>query len=139
MGREFDRAQRVAQEIQKKISIILYRRIKDPRIKTVTISGIKVSRDLQYAKIFVTFLNMSNLEDKIDDIKNGIHVLNGDMSKRIRSLLGKSMSLRIIPKLTFFYDNSLVEGIKMNNLLKKIIHNDKQRRKHYIKSKTNEA
>ncbi|WMY96381.1 MAG: 30S ribosome-binding factor RbfA [Arsenophonus sp.] len=132
MVKEFDRAQRVAQEIQKKISIILYRRIKDPRIKTVTISGIKVSRDLQYAKVFVTFFNMLNIENKIDDIKNGIYVLNGDMSKRIRSLLGKSMSLRIVPKLTFFYDNSLVEGIKMNNLLKKIIHDDKQRSKNNI-------
>ncbi|WMY97003.1 MAG: 30S ribosome-binding factor RbfA [Arsenophonus sp.] len=132
MKKEFDRSKRVAQEIQKKISIILYKRIKDPRIKKVTISGIKVSRDLQYAKVFVTFLNISNLEDKIDDIKNGISILNGDMSKRIRAFLGKSISLRIIPKLTFFYDNSLTEGIKMNNLLKKIIYNDKQRRKHHI-------
>ncbi|WMY95229.1 MAG: 30S ribosome-binding factor RbfA [Arsenophonus sp.] len=134
MRREFDRVQRVAQEIQKKISIILCKKMKDPRIKTVTISGIKVSRDLTYAKVFVTFFNTLHQEDKIDDIKNAVHILNGDMSKRIRILLSKSMSLRIVPKLIFFYDNSLIEGIKMDNLLKKIMHYDAQRRyKHIIK------
>ncbi|WP_348666069.1 30S ribosome-binding factor RbfA [Arsenophonus symbiont of Ornithomya chloropus] len=138
MGREFDRVQRVAQEIQKKISIILYRKIKDPRIKMVTISGIKVSRDLTYAKVFVTFLNILNPEDKIDDIKNGIHILNGDMSKRIRTLLSKSMSLRIVPKLIFFYDNSLVEGRRMDNLLKKIMLDDEKRRYEHIIKEQNQ-
>ena len=68
MAKEFGRPQRVAQEMQKEIAIILQREIKDPRLGMMTtVSGVEMSRDLAYAKVFVTFLNdkdgmrMSNL------------------------------------------------------------------------------
>ncbi|MFS1538562.1 MAG: 30S ribosome-binding factor RbfA [Candidatus Phlomobacter fragariae] len=134
MAREFARAQRVAQEIQKEISIILHREIKDPRVKMATVSGVKVSRDLAYAKVFVTFLNISDQEHETDMVKNGIKVLNGDMAKHIRSLLGKAMRLRIVPELTFFYDSSLVEGMRMSNLVSDVIRDDEKRR-HTAKDK----
>ncbi|MFP3013933.1 MAG: 30S ribosome-binding factor RbfA [Arsenophonus sp. NC-QC1-MAG3] len=127
MAREFSRAKRVAQEIQKEISIILHQEIKDPRVKMATVSGVEVSRDLAYAKIFVTFLNISEKEHKIDILKNGIKVLNGDMAKHIRSLLGKAMHLSMVPKLTFFYDSSLMEGIRMSNLISNVIRDDEKR------------
>ncbi len=58
MAKEFGRPQRVAQEMQKEIAIILQREIKDPRVGMMTtVSGVEVSRDLAYAKVFVTFLN----------------------------------------------------------------------------------
>ncbi len=58
MAKEFGRSQRVAQELQKEIALILQREIKDPRVGLmVTVSGVEVSRDLAYAKVFVTFLN----------------------------------------------------------------------------------
>lgn len=133
MAREFGRAQRVAQEIQKEIAIILHREIKDPRVKMATVSGVEVSRDLAYAKVFVTFLNISDQEHEIDMVKNGIKVLNGDMAKHIRSLLGKAMRLRIVPELTF-YDNSLVEGMRMSNLVSNVIRDDEKRR-HTAKDK----
>ncbi|RXK34250.1 ribosome-binding factor A [Arsenophonus endosymbiont of Bemisia tabaci Asia II 3] len=128
MAREFDRAQRVAQEIQKEIAIILHREIKDPRVKMATVSGMEVSRDLAYAKVFVTFLNISAKEHETDMVKNGIKVLNGDMAKHIRSLLGKAMRLRIVPELTFFYDSSLVEGMRMSNVVSNVIRDDEKRR-----------
>jgi len=128
MAREFGRAQRVAQEIQKEIAIILHREIKDPRVKRATVSGVEVSRDLAYAKVFVTFLNISAKEHETDMVKNGIKVLNGDMAKHIRSLLGKAMRLRIVPELTFFYDSSLVEGMRMSNLVSNVIRDDEKRR-----------
>ena len=134
MAREFGRAQRVAQELQKEIAIILDREIKDPRVKMATVSGVEVSRDLAYAKVFVTFLNISDQEHEKDMVKNGIKVLNGDMAKYIRSLLGNSMRLRIIPELTFFYDSSLVEGIRMSNLVSNVIRDDEKRR-HTAKDK----
>ncbi|TNH22747.1 30S ribosome-binding factor RbfA, partial [Testudinibacter sp. TR-2022] len=56
MAREFSRSQRVAQEIKKEIAIILQREVKDPRIGMVTVSDVELSRDLVYAKVFVTFL-----------------------------------------------------------------------------------
>ena len=51
MAREFKRSDRVAQEIQKEIAVILQREVKDPRIGMVTVSDVEVSSDLSYAKI----------------------------------------------------------------------------------------
>ncbi|MGP1939655.1 MAG: 30S ribosome-binding factor RbfA [Arsenophonus sp. ET-DL9-MAG3] len=127
MAIELNRVQRVAQEIKKEIANIFYRKIKDPRVKMITISEVKISRDFAYAKVFVTFLNKLNQDNEIDIIKNGIKILNGDMMKYIRSLLGKSMCLRIVPKLIFFYDSSLLKGIYMTNLVNNVIRNDERR------------
>ncbi|EQC01552.1 30S ribosome-binding factor RbfA [Photorhabdus temperata] len=127
MAREFSRTQRVAQEMQKEIAIILQREVKDPRIGMATVSGVEVSRDLAYAKVFVTFLNVLTEEHNSDVVKNGIKALN-EASGFIRSLLGKAMRLRVVPELTFSYDNSLVEGMRMSNLVTNVVKNDEQRR-----------
>lgn len=124
MAKEFGRPQRVAQELQKEIAIILQREIKDPRLgMMVTVSGVEVSRDLAYAKVFVTFLN----DQDEDAVKNGLKALK-EASGYIRILLGKAMRLRIVPDLTFFYDNSLIEGMRMSNLVSNVIRNDVERR-----------
>ncbi|MCW7761839.1 30S ribosome-binding factor RbfA [Photorhabdus luminescens] len=127
MAREFSRTQRVAQEMQKEIAIILQREVKDPRVGMATVSGVEVSRDLAYAKVFVTFLNVLTEEHDSDVVKNGIKALN-EASGFIRSLLGKAMRLRVVPELTFSYDNSLVEGMRMSNLVTNVVKNDEQRR-----------
>lgn len=124
MPKEFGRPQRVAQELQKEIALIIQREIKDPRVGLmVTVSGVEVSRDLAYAKVFVTFLNDQDEEA----VKGGVKALQ-DASGFIRSLLGKAMRLRIVPELTFFYDNSLVEGMRMSNLVSSVVKQDNQRR-----------
>ena len=124
MAKEFGRPQRVAQELQKEIAIILQREIKDPRLgMMVTVSGVEVSRDLAYAKVFVTFLNDQDGEA----VKNGLKALK-EASGYMRILLGKAMRLRIVPELTFFYDNSLIEGMRMSNLVSNVIRNDAERR-----------
>ncbi len=124
MAKEFGRPQRVSQELQKEIAIILQREIKDPRLGVmVTVSGVEVSRDLAYAKVFVTFLN----DQEGDAVKNGLKALK-EASGYIRILLGKAMRLRIMPELTFFYDNSLIEGMRMSNLVSNVIRNDVKRR-----------
>ncbi|CDL80300.1 30S ribosome-binding factor RbfA [Xenorhabdus cabanillasii] len=127
MAREFSRTQRVAQEMQKEIAIILQREVKDPRIGMATVSGVEVSRDLAYAKVFVTFLNVLVEEHDSDKVQEGIKALN-EASGFIRSLLGKAMRLRIIPELTFSYDSTLIEGMRMSNLVTNVVKNDEQRR-----------
>ena len=124
MAKEFGRPQRVAQEMQKEIAIILQREIKDPRLGMMTtVSGVEMSRDLAYAKVYVTFLN-----DKDEAaVKAGIKALQ-EASGFIRSLLGKAMRLRIVPELTFFYDNSLVEGMRMSNPVTSVVKHDDERR-----------
>ncbi|MGV3345603.1 30S ribosome-binding factor RbfA [Enterobacteriaceae bacterium LUAb1] len=124
MAKEFGRSQRVSQELQKEIAIILQREIKDPRLgMMVTVSGVDVSRDLAYAKVFVTFLN----DEDEAAIQAGLRAL-GDAAGYIRTLLGKAMRLRIVPELTFFYDTSLIEGMRMSNLVSNVIRNDNERR-----------
>lgn len=120
MAKEFGRPQRVAQEMQKEIAIILQREIKDPRLGMMTtVSGVEMSRDLAYAKVYVTFLN-----DKDEAAVKALQEASGF----IRSLLGKAMRLRIVPELTFFYDNSLVEGMRMSNLVTSVVKHDDERR-----------
>ena len=124
MATEFGRPQRVAQELQKEIAIILQREIKDPRLgMMVTVSGVEVSRDLAYAKVFVTFLNDQDEEA----VKNGLKALK-EASGYIRILLGKAVRLRVVADLAFFYDNSLIEGVRMSNLVSNVIRNDAERR-----------
>ena len=60
-------------------------------------------------------------------VADGIKALN-EASGFIRSLLGKAMRLRIIPELTFEYDNSLVDGMRMSNLVSNVIRSDEERR-----------
>lgn len=69
MAKEFTRAQRVAQEMQKEIAIILQREIKDPRIGMATVSGVELSRDLAYGKVYVTFLNFLDAEHDSEMVK----------------------------------------------------------------------
>ncbi|MBK4716576.1 MULTISPECIES: 30S ribosome-binding factor RbfA [Tenebrionibacter/Tenebrionicola group] len=124
MAKEFGRPQRVGQEMQKEIALILQREIKDPRLGLMTtVSGVEMSRDLAYAKVYVTFLNDGDEEA----IKEGLKALR-DASGYIRTLLGKAMRLRIVPELTFFYDNSLVEGMRMSSLVSSVVKKDEERR-----------
>ncbi|CUX97039.1 30S ribosome-binding factor RbfA [Candidatus Hoaglandella endobia] len=122
MVKEYSRTQRVAQEMQKKIAVILQREIKDPRVSMATVSGVDVSRDLVYAKVFVTFLNAKTPEQ----VNHGIRTLQ-EAAGFIRSLLGRAMYLRVMPELTFAYDNSLVEGMRMSNLISQIAKHPKDK------------
>lgn len=122
MSREFKRSDRVAQELQKEVAVILQREVKDPRIGMVTVSDVEVSKDLAYAKIFVTFL-FDQDEVAVEQGMKGLE----KAAPYIRSLVGKAMRLRIVPELRFIYDQSLVEGMRMSNLVTNVIRQDQER------------
>ena len=124
MSREFKRSDRVAQELKKEVAVILQREVKDPRIGMVTVSDVEVSRDLAYAKIFVTFL-FDNDQEAINQGMKGLE----KASPYIRSLVGKAMRLRIVPELRFIYDESLVEGLRMSNLVSNVFREDEAKHK----------
>ncbi|UDG80714.1 30S ribosome-binding factor [Candidatus Hartigia pinicola] len=139
MVREFNRSQRVAQEIQKEIAIILQRKAKDLRISMATVSSVELSKDLAYGKVFLTFLNTFHEENENKISQNSIKILNNAASL-IHFLLGKAMHLRIIPELTFFYDSSLVDGMYISNLVSNIVRIDETHRINVKdKEKNNEA
>jgi ribosome-binding factor A len=119
MAREYARTDRVGQEIQKEIATILMREIKDPRLSMTTVSAVEITRDLAYAKIFVTFF--TNEQSEID---SSIEVLN-DAAGFIRSLLAKTLRARIMPNLRFIYDSSMAEGVRMSSLVDKAVASDR--------------
>lgn len=112
MKKEYNRTDRFSQQMQREIAMILQREIKDPRVVMPTVNDVEVSRDLAYAKVFVTFL-----QDEEEQVKVAIQVLN-DASGYIRSLLGKRIKSRITPNLRFVHDYSLSEGIRMAKLVR---------------------
>lgn len=118
MAREFARTDRVGQQIQKEIAVILMREIKDPRLSMTTVSAVEVTRDLAYAKIFVTFFTSEQ-----DEIDSSIEVLT-EAEGYIRSLLAKRLRARIMPHLRFVYDSSMAEGVRMSSLVDKAIASD---------------
>lgn len=121
MAREFARTDRVSQEIQREVAVILQREIKDPRLSMVTVSAVEVTRDLAYAKIFVTFF-----DDNETAIKESVAVLN-DAAGYIRSLLAKTLRARIMPNLRFVYDKSLAEGVRMTSVVDQVIREDERK------------
>lgn len=122
MAREFKRSDRVAQELKKEVAVILQREVKDPRIGMVTVSDVEVSSDLAYAKVFVTFL----FDSDESAVKNGMKGLE-KAAPYVRTLLGKAMRLRIVPEVRFIYDSSLVDGMRMSNLVTQVVQHDKAR------------
>ncbi len=119
MAREYARTDRVGQQIQKEIAVILMREIKDPRLSMTTVSAVEVTRDLAYAKVFVTFFN-----DNEEEIKASLEVLS-EAEGYIRSLLGKRLRARIMPHLRFVYDSSMSEGVRMSALVDQAVASDK--------------
>jgi len=118
MAREYARTDRVGQQIQKEIAVILMREIKDPRLSMTTVSAVEVTRDLAYAKVFVTFFN-----DNAEEIKASLDVLT-EAEGYIRSLLGKRLRARIMPHLRFIYDSSMSEGVRMSALVDQAVASD---------------
>lgn len=119
MAREFARTDRVGQQIQKEIATILMREVKDPRLSMTTVSAVEVTRDLAYAKIFVTFFT-----NEPSEIESSVEVLN-DAAGFIRSLLAKKLRARIMPNLRFVYDKSMAEGVRMSTLVDQAVASDK--------------
>ncbi|GHW40044.1 ribosome-binding factor A [Vibrio cholerae] len=123
MPKEFSRTQRVAQQLQKELAMILQREVRDSRLGMVTISDVEVSRDLAYAKVFVTFLCIG------EQTPESCLAALREHEVQIRMMLGKQIRLRLTPEIRFHYDNTLVEGMRMSNLVTEVINSDK-RRKH---------
>ncbi len=107
------RSQRLALQIQEEISNILFRNLKDPRIGLVTVTGVDLSPDLRYAKIYVTSLES---EDKK---KENLAILN-HAAGWIRHELGQRIRMKFLPELSFHTDFSADYGERIDKLLDQI-------------------
>lgn len=108
----YKRSQRVGDLLRQEISDIIMRRLKDPRIGFITVTGVDVSDDLKNARVFISVL-------KEEDREITLKVLN-DAKKMVRSELAKRVRLRSIPSIEFRMDEAIEYGSRIEKLLKEI-------------------
>jgi ribosome-binding factor A len=108
------RVGRVSQEIQKEVTDILRKRVRDPRVDGVNVTGVDVTGDLQQATIY--YSTLSEDEESISKTQTGLDKASG----LIRKELGNRLSLYKTPELTFSRDESVAYGSKIDQLLNKI-------------------
>jgi ribosome-binding factor A len=113
----FSRADRVAGQIQKILSEILIKDIKDPRLDMVTITGVKMSKDLKLARIYFT---ISGGGKSAEDASKGFKSAAGYLKRSLAGQLG----LRYMPDIAFFYDESFDYGARIETLLKTLKNDD---------------
>lgn len=112
---EYKRAERVADLLQREIADLVFRRVKDPRVTGVTVTTVRVSDDLQMARVFFSLMGRTTEEEK-KGVLEGLNRAKGFM----RQELGKRLRLRFVPQLVFQYDDSFDYGDKIERLLKEL-------------------
>ena len=117
--REFKRTDRVADQLQKELAVLIQREVKDPRLGMVTVSGVEVSRDLGYADVHVTLLG----EQTPERIKENLAVLKR-AAGFLRSQIARRIKLRHVPELRFHYDESVVRGQHLSSLIDEAVASD---------------
>jgi len=116
MAKNYSRALRVGDQIQRELSALILREVKNPQLGMITITEVELSKDLSLAKIFVTVFNVSCL----DEITKNLTILN-EASGYLRTLLAKKMRLRFVPKLNFVFDDSIERAANMSALISKAL------------------
>lgn len=121
MAREFKRSDRVGDAIQRNVAQLIQQEIRDPRIGMVNINDVVVTRDLAYAKVYVTFVGSECDEESIEAAK-----LLNKASGFLRAQLSKEMNMRSTPRLTFYYDKTAVHGQALSHLIDKAVASDRK-------------
>jgi len=112
MGR-FKRSDRVSTLIHREISHIIDKEFRDRNIGMVTVTGVNVSRDLKYARIYVSLMGAK------ENTEESLKILN-DKAGFIRGRLAGKIEIRSIPEIKFLYDSSTLDGMRIDKLLKEI-------------------
>lgn len=108
------RTGRLAQEIQRDISDILLKRVRDPRIVDVTITDVDVTADFSYATVYFSVL--SDLASVNQKAEAGLEAAKG----LIRKELGSRLQIYKIPELRFVKDESVKYGNHIEELLRNL-------------------
>lgn len=116
MPKEFSRVERVADQIQKELAVMVQREIKDPRLGMVTVNAVKVSRDLGYADVYVSLLTTEELTEQDTAVQDSLGVLR-KAAGFLRSQLGRAMKLRVIPQLRFHFDTLGGQSRRIDSLI----------------------
>jgi ribosome-binding factor A len=109
----FKRATRVADLIMADISNILLKEVRDPRIKGVTITGVKLTDDLRLARVYFVEMGKDTCDPQTKiALQNAIGFLKRELGKRLK--------LRYVPDIIFMIDESFAYGSRIDRLLAEI-------------------
>jgi len=114
MAKEYSRTQRVADYLQRELAALIQHEVRDPRVGMVNITGVNVSRDLGYAKVYYTVLGCESREDASESTE----VLN-KAAGFLRSQMSRDSNMRRLPQLRFYFDSSVGQGRHMEDLIRR--------------------
>lgn len=123
MPKEFSRAERVADAIQRELAQVIRNEIRDPRIGMVSVNAVQVSKDLSNAKVFVTFVdNPKNVEpvERVAVLAKAAGFLRTAISHEIR--------MRSVPQLRFHFDETVYRALEISDLIDQAIKSDNDKK-----------
>jgi ribosome-binding factor A len=106
---DYQRADRVGDLLLELVSELLRKDIRDPRVRSVTLTAAKVSKDLRHARLYFNVLGNENRVEVLAGLKSA--------SGFIRSRVAKQLKLRFVPTIDFSYDDSQDEAQRIEQLL----------------------
>ena len=121
MPREVPRARRVAEQAQRVLAQMLTREVRDPRLKPVTITYVKVSPDLTHVWAHYTILTGETHDPLQREILD-------DAAVYLRGPLGRALRLRLSPALHFQPDEELERGNRLDDLITRAVREDASKR-----------
>lgn len=120
MPREVPRARRVAEQVQRTIADLLRREVRDPRLKPVTITHVRMSPDLGHAWVMYSLLT----GDAHDPLQREIL---DEAASYLRGPLGRALRLRVAPEIHFQPDEELERSHRLDDLIEQAVREDEAR------------
>ena len=119
----FDRKDRISEEVRRELDRILREDVRDPRVTgTWSITRADVTRDLRYAKVRVSVLE--------DDLRAPLLKALKSASGFIRRELGHRLNLRYTPELLFEADDNIAYGVHISSILADVLPEAKEEEAH---------
>jgi ribosome-binding factor A len=119
MKRHSQRAQRVADQMQRELSQLLREEVKDPRVGPITITSVEVSADLSHAKVFFTHLaGREQADAAVQALQRTAGFLRTELSHRL--------GLYSVPQIHFAYDDSIEAGLRLSQLIDEAVAADRK-------------
>ncbi len=109
----FNRSDRISDQVRREVDQIIRSRLHDPRITgTFSVTRAEVTRDLRYAKVYVSILE----EDKAAGFMAALKSAAGF----VRRELGHSMVIRYTPEILFLRDQNIAYGVHIADILHQV-------------------
>lgn len=109
-----NRLNRINEELKREISNIINYEVTNSNVTgLISVTKVKISPDLRYARVYVSILNSKNIKQTLAGLKSS--------SGFIRSRIAEKINLRVTPELVFELDDSMQYGEKIDTILKDII------------------